>query len=134
MPETATGEPLTILIVDDSQMMRAMLKRVTNLSGVPIGRTLEAGNGREALAVLESEKVDVLFTDINMPEMNGAELLQAVNARPEWDRLMRIVVSTDGSTARRVELSALKVRTCIEKPFRPEVVRDVLCELVGAAS
>ncbi|MGC4081248.1 MAG: response regulator [Vicinamibacterales bacterium] len=132
MPETATGEPLTILIVDDSQMMRAMLKRVTSLSGVPIGRTLEAGNGREALAVLEAEKIDVLFTDINMPEMNGAELLQAVNGRPEWDRIMRIVVSTDGSTARRVELSALKVRTCIEKPFRPEVVRDVLCELVGA--
>lgn len=130
-PAGAPG-PLNILIVDDSAMMRAMLKRVTQLSGVPIAQILEAGNGKEALAVLESQPVDVLFTDINMPEMNGAELLRHVNERPEWDRILRVVVSTDGSTARRVELSALKVRCCVEKPFRPEIVRDVLCELIGS--
>ncbi len=127
-----TGAALNILIVDDSAMMRAMLKRVTQLSGIPIATTLEASNGKEALGVLEANPVDVLFTDINMPEMNGAELLKAVNDRPEWDHVLRVVVSTDGSTARRVELSALKVRCCVEKPFRPEVVRDVLSELISS--
>ena len=127
-------KPLNILIVDDSAMMRAMLKRVTQLSGVPIAQILEASNGREALAVLEAHPVDVLFTDINMPEMNGVELLRQVNQRPDWQAILRVVVSTDGSTARRVELSSLKVRCCVEKPFRPEMVRDVLSELIGSVS
>lgn len=131
MTDIARGTPLSLLIVDDSQMMRMMLKRMTTSTGIPIGQTFEAGNGREALEVLERERVDVLFTDINMPEMDGAELLRAVSARRDWDHMMRIVVSTDGSTTRRVELSTLNVRTCIEKPFQPEVVRDVLRELVA---
>ena len=58
MSEQATGagssRPLNILIVDDSAMMRVMIKRVTGLCGVPIGEIFEAGNGREAIAVLES--------------------------------------------------------------------------------
>jgi two-component system chemotaxis response regulator CheY len=126
---TCAPRPLTILIVDDSAMMRAMLKRVTQLSGVPIAEIFEAGNGKEALAVLDAHRIDVLFTDINMPEMGGAELLRHVNERPDWSHILRVVISTDGSTARRIELSALMVRCYVEKPFRPEVVRDVLCQL-----
>ena len=110
-------KPLNILIVDDSAMMRAMLKRVTQLSGGPIAQILEAGNGLEALAVMSAHPVDVLFTDINMPEMNGVELLRQINERPDWKAVLRVVVSTDHSTARRVELRSLKVRCCVEKPF-----------------
>src|SRR5262245_967243 len=103
-----------------------MIKKATQESNVAIAEIFEASNGREALAVLEANQVDALFTDINMPEMNGIELLQAINDRPEWAHLLRVVVSTEGSTARRVELSALKVRTCLEKPFKPELMREVL--------
>jgi len=126
--------PLNILIVDDSAMTRAMLKRVTQLSGVPIAQILEAGSAREALAVLECEPVDVLFTDIDMPEMSGADLLREVNSRAACDHILRIVISSDGSTARRAELGELKVRGSVEKPFRPEMVREVLGELIGAVS
>jgi two-component system, chemotaxis family, chemotaxis protein CheY len=124
-----TGRPLNILIVDDSAMMRAMIKRVTSLCGVAIGQVFEAGNGREAIAVLERESVDALFTDINMPVMSGTELLRAIENDGRWSQLLRVIISTDGSAARRAEADDLHVSRYVEKPFRPEAVRDVLSEL-----
>ena len=126
---SAGGRPLNILIVDDSAMMRAMIKRVTSLCGVPIGNIFEAGNGREAIAVLERESVDALFTDINMPVMTGTELLREVEHDGRWPHLLRVIISTDGSAARRAEAEELHVSLYVEKPFRPEVMRDVLSEL-----
>ena len=135
MSEQATGagsgRPLNILIVDDSAMMRTMIKRVTSLCGVPIGVVFEAGNGREAIAVLESQPVDALFTDINMPVMTGTELLRAIEQDGRWPTLLRVIISTDGSAARRAEADELHVRLYVEKPFRPEVMRDVLIELAA---
>jgi two-component system chemotaxis response regulator CheY len=129
--QPAGGRPLNILIVDDSAMMRAMIKRVTGLCGVAIGNVFEAGNGREAIAVLEREKVDALFTDINMPVMTGTELLRAIEEDGRWPNLLRVIISTDGSAARRAEADDLHVSLYVEKPFRPEVMRDVLSELAS---
>jgi two-component system, chemotaxis family, chemotaxis protein CheY len=127
-------QSLTVLIVDDSAMMRAMIKRVALLTEVPIAQVLEAGNGVEALQMLEGNAVDVLFTDINMPLMTGPELLREVDKRQEWSHIVRVVVSTDGSQARRQEMATLKAHAYLEKPFRPEVMRDVLAQIVSSGS
>ena len=132
-PGAGSGRPLNILIVDDSAMMRMMIKRVTGLCGVPIGEIFEAGNGREAIAILESQRVDALFTDINMPVMTGTELLRTIEQDGRWPTLLRVIISTDGSAARRAEADELHVRLYVEKPFRPEVMRDVLSELATNA-
>ena len=123
------GQPLNILVVDDSTMMRAMIKRAIMMSGVDIGDIYEAPDGQAALALLETKKVDALFTDINMPIMTGPELLRVVAARG-WTHIVRVIVSTDGSAARREEVRDLDVRLYVDKPFAPEVIRDVLSELV----
>jgi two-component system, chemotaxis family, chemotaxis protein CheY len=120
---------LNILIVDDSAMMRAMIKRVANLCEMPIGTIFEAANGAEALKVLEANDVQALFTDINMPVMSGTELLRAIANDTRWKHLLRVIISTDGSEARRNEVRDLDVRLYVEKPFRPEVMRDVLSTL-----
>jgi two-component system chemotaxis response regulator CheY len=120
---------LNILIVDDSAMMRAMIKRVTALCDVPIDHIYEAANGAEAIKVLESHDVQALFTDINMPVMTGTELLRTINSDARWKNLLRVIISTDGSEARRHEVAELNVRLYVEKPFRPEVMRDVLSTL-----
>ncbi len=130
-PTTVDG--LTILVVDDSAMMRMLIKRVTALTDVPIACVLEAANGLEALAVLEAHRVDALFTDINMPVMSGTDLLNEIERRGAWPRLLRAVISTDGSAARRAEAGALGVEFYLEKPFRPEVMRDVLCQIHSRA-
>jgi two-component system chemotaxis response regulator CheY len=126
---SAPLRPLTVLIVDDSAMMRAMIKRVTALCDVPIGRVLEASNGAEAITILEAQDVDALFTDINMPVMTGTELIRAISGHQRWHNLLRVIISTDGSEARRMEVKDLDVRLYVEKPFRPEVMRDVLYNL-----
>jgi two-component system chemotaxis response regulator CheY len=118
-------KPLTVLVVDDSATMRAMIRRAVTLSGVAIAAIHEAGDGAAALAQLESHPCDVIFTDINMPGMNGVDLLRAIAARG-WTHLIRIVVSTDGSLVRRKEMSALGVQLMVDKPFAPEAIRDVL--------
>ena len=117
---------MRILIVDDSSMMRAMIKRVVKLTNVPVHEILEAGDGAEALTLLEQHDVQLLLTDINMPVMNGAELLRALADDERWSGLTRVIISTDGSTARREEAAELDVRCYLEKPFSPEVLRDVL--------
>jgi two-component system chemotaxis response regulator CheY len=124
---------LTILIVDDSAVMRALLKRVVSLSDVPVGMVLEARNGREALQIMEANHVDAVFTDINMPVMSGPELLTEMARHDRWRDVLRVVISTDGSKLRRKEAQELKVGLYVEKPFRPEVVRDVLSEIASAA-
>ncbi len=123
------GRPLNILIVDDSAMMRAMIKRVAGLADIPIAAVYEAGNGEEAIRQLEAHPIDAMFTDINMPVMTGTELLREIERRGQWKDLVRVIISTDGSAARREEVSELHVRCYVEKPFRPEVMRDVLSEV-----
>ena len=127
----AAPHPLNILIVDDSTTMRMVIRRVVMLTEVPVGNVYEARNGREALKVLESNVVHAMFTDINMPVMNGEELLREVAKRADWDDILRIVVTTDGSKLRREEARNLKVSLYVEKPFRPEVVRDVLVQITS---
>jgi two-component system chemotaxis response regulator CheY len=122
-----------ILIVDDSAMMRAMIKRVAAVAGPPVGAIYEAANGREALAILEQHPVQLVFTDLNMPVMTGTELLQAMKARDEWRDIVRVIISTDGSDSRRLEAEDLAVRIYVEKPFRPEVMRDVLAAVTPAS-
>jgi two-component system chemotaxis response regulator CheY len=120
--------PLNCLIVDDSSMMRRMVRRTMELADVPIGHVHEAGNGREALDLLAKNPVDVLFTDINMPVMTGPELLRELCRHPETV-CAKVVISTDGSEARRAEVVGLEVDWYLEKPLRPEVMRDVLSKV-----
>lgn len=116
---------LNILVVDDSAVMRSVVKRAIKASGVAIANIHEAPDGAQAIGVLEANPIDVVFTDINMPVMGGIELLEAIQSRG-WDHLTRIVVSTEGSVTRREELGRLGVRTTVEKPFVPEAIRDAL--------
>ena len=127
----AAMTPLNVLIVDDSATMRALLYRVVGLADLPIGAIYQAPNGAEALKVLETHSIQAVFTDVNMPVMNGMELLREMAAREEWRDILRVIISTDGSRLRREEARELKVSLYVEKPFRPEVVRDVLCQIAS---
>ena len=124
---------MRILIADDSSMMRTLIKRVVKLTNVPVEEILEAGDGAEALSLLETNDVQLLLTDINMPVMSGADLLRKLAGNKRWRGLTRVVISTDGSTARREEVAELSVRCYLKKPFSPEVLRDVLTDAAQTA-
>lgn len=123
---------LRILIVDDSAVMRAMIRRALALA-TGGAELFEAANGQEAIALLERQAIDAVFTDLNMPVMSGIDLLREMNARG-WTHIPRVIVSTDGSDARREEARELQVELYVNKPFEPEVIRDVIAKISPRAT
>ena len=104
-------------------------QRPIDLAEVPIGTVYEAANGLEAIRILEASSIQAVFTDINMPVMSGYDLLDEIARRDGWSNIIRIVVSTDGSRLRREEARELNVHAYIQKPFRPEAVRNALSRI-----
>src|SRR3972149_85241 len=92
-----------VLIVDDSMSMRAVIRKIIVMSGFRMDKCLEAGNGREALETLSHEWVDVIVSDINMPELNGLELLSLLKKDNLYRGIPVIMVSTEGSAERVTE-------------------------------
>src|SRR5579864_2718401 len=123
----------TVLIVDDSPAMRSFVKRVLQLSGFEMSTCYEAGNGREALDLLDNEWVDVILTDINMPVMNGEEFVQTLAAHESFQSIPVLVVSTDRTEDRVRQMIALGAQGYVKKPFQPEELRGELEKVLGAA-
>jgi two-component system chemotaxis response regulator CheY len=119
-----------VLVVDDSAVMRQMVVRTLRMSGLPRASVLEAGNGEEGLFVLQDQWVDLLLLDINMPVMNGEEMLRRIRANPETENLPVIVVSTEGSEARLHSLTEMGA-AIVRKPFAPETLRDTILRVTG---
>ncbi|OGP50559.1 MAG: hypothetical protein A2Y79_06605 [Deltaproteobacteria bacterium RBG_13_43_22] len=115
-----------VLIVDDSNTMRKVILKALNLSGFAFGDCFEAGNGQEALNVLESHWIDLILTDLNMPVMNGWELIHHLKDNPTYGEIPVVLITTEGSETRLRELFQLGVKDYIQKPFHPETLRDVL--------
>jgi two-component system chemotaxis response regulator CheY len=121
---------LNVLVVDDSSIMRAMTIKALRVSGLPLGEVHEAANGQEALRVIEEKRIDVALVDINMPVMNGEELVDRLRGNPETENLPVIVVSSE-SSEKRVELLRSKGTEFMRKPFTPEILREVIARMTG---
>jgi two-component system chemotaxis response regulator CheY len=122
----------SVLIVDDSPVMRGFIRRVLTLSGFDVGEWLEASNGEEALARLEGHSVDVILTDINMPKMNGEELLRRLETDARLRSVPTLVISTDATKARILKMLSLGADGYMTKPFSPEALREELERVLGA--
>jgi two-component system chemotaxis response regulator CheY len=122
---------LNILVVDDSTTVRAVIARSLELAGVPVGNLHQAANGREALAILGAEWIDLVFADINMPVMNGVEMIEKMREDGLLQTIPVIICSTEGSVSRIEQLRAAGVRAYIRKPFTPELLRQVVEDTVG---
>jgi len=120
-----------ILIVDDSPAMRALVRRITTLSGFELSDCFEAANGQEALELLRREWVDAILTDINMPQMDGEEFLERLKSDDLLRSIPVIVISTDSTSKRIAHMLAMGARTYITKPFMPETLRERLEAVLG---
>ena len=121
---------LNILVVDDSLVMRAMIIKTLRLTGIDVGEIVEASNGQEGLDALGEHWIDVAVVDINMPVMNGEEMIERLRANPETRDLAVVVVSSEGSQT-RIERLEQKGAEFVHKPFEPEIIREVLKKITG---
>ena len=120
-----------VLIVDDSPAMRSFVRRVLELSGIDLGVSHNASNGQEALELLHSQWVDVILTDINMPVMDGEELLKILEADESLSTIPVIVVSTDSTQHRVQKMLTLGAKGYVTKPFLPETLREEIEKVLG---
>ena len=120
-----------VLIVDDSSSMRAIIKKIIRVSGFNIGECLEASDGRDALNILRNQWVDLVITDINMPNMNGLELISEIKKDKLLNTIPTVIVTTEGSEKIVQECMKMGASGYIKKPFQPEELKNVLNTIIG---
>ena len=121
---------LNVLIVDDSKVMRAMVLKTLHMSGIQISNGYEANNGKEGLEILSNNWIDLAIVDINMPVMNGEEMIEHMKANDETRGIPIIVISTEGSETRIARLLEKGI-SFIRKPFSPEIIRDKIGDIIN---
>ena len=119
-----------ILVVDDSAVMRGMIIKTLRLSGLALDEVHQAANGAEGLKAIGANRIDLALVDINMPVMNGEEMIDCVRENPATADLPIIVVSTESSET-RIESFAEKGVRFIHKPFEPQTFRTMVREMTG---
>ena len=124
---------LNVLVVDDSDIMRKVIKRVLSLAGFEVDAIHEAGDGQQALDVLDANWIDIVLTDINMPVMTGSELLNRMKQSDDMKNIPVIMVSTEAREDRIDEIMNAGAAGFISKPFKPEDVRDIICSSLGVS-
>ena len=101
------------------------------MSGFEAETYLEAGSGAEAIIKMAKEKVDLVLSDINMPEMSGIQMLKKLKSEPQLSSIPIIMISTEGSEERIKEALDCGASGYLKKPFQPEEIRTLLEENLG---
>jgi len=115
-------------VVEDSSAMRSLIATtVEEIRGVEV---VEAGNGFDALRVLPQQRIDLIITDINMPDINGLEIVHFVKNNPNYHRIPIIIVTTERGEEDRKKGLALGASEYITKPFNPEDLRQIVVRLI----
>ena len=121
----------SILVVEDSATMRSLLASALEELGESVKIT-EASSGFEALRLLPRGCFDLIVTDINMPDVNGLELVSFVKNDPAYRSIPLVIVSTEGSERDREKGLGLGANAYLVKPFEPEDLRQVVADLLAA--
>ena len=119
----------TILIVEDSSTTRALIRAVIDELGD--FETVEAASGFEALKMLPQQEYDLIITDINMPDINGLELINFVRSNARYSHVPIIIVSTERSEEDKKRGMALGATAYVSKPFKSLELQEVIQKIIG---
>ena len=119
-----------VLLIDDSSTMRKIVGRSLRQAGIEFDNIFEAGDGLEALALLEKEHVDIILSDINMPNMDGIAFLREKANRPAIKGIPVLMISTETGEDIIGEAKSLGALGAIKKPFTPDKVNEILGPLL----
>ncbi len=122
---------LSVLIIDDSSVMRKIVERSLRQAGLKLDRVMEADNGADALNMVQGGAIDLIFSDINMPKMDGIEFLRQVRATEGAKAIPILMITTDGTEPKVLEAISLGARGYIRKPFSSDQVRQQVAEVLA---
>ncbi len=120
-----------VLIVDDSAILRKAIRKVVRLAGIEDDRIHDAGNGQEALEVLETVWIDLVLLDMNMPVMDGEQFATELRKNPDLADVAIVVVSTEANKNRLDRMRELGVIDVLRKPFEPEDLHRLIPKVLG---
>lgn len=123
---------ISTLIVDDSSVMRKIVERALRQAGLTITSLFEASSGIEALDILRQKKVDLILSDINMPNMDGLEFLRQLRASDLAPDVPVVMITTESSEDHVREAITAGAQGYIRKPFTPEQVKERVLPLINA--
>lgn len=121
-----------VLIVDDSSTIRKIISRCLQQSELGISEMCEAGNGQEALELLAKRPVDVVLTDINMPTMDGIQLLSVIKQNEAWKSIPVLMITTEAGADSVIAAVSQGAAGYIKKPFTALEIHDQLAPVVKA--
>ena len=119
-----------VLIVDNSVAIRKILQRVLSQTSLPLGKVVEAGDGREALERMKRENIGLIIADVNMPNMDGLQLLGELKASDQWKHIPVLMISTEGSQTKVMEAVRLGALGFIRKPFTADQIKEKLADVL----
>ncbi len=119
-----------VLIVEDSATMRSLLASTLEDMEIPV-KVTEAASGFEALHCLPRDPFDLIVTDINMPDINGLELVSFIKSNATYRGIPLVIVSTEGAERDREKGLELGADAYLVKPFEPEELRGVVMDLIS---
>ena len=122
-----------ILVVDDSAAIRKILTRVLRQTGMAIQTIHEAGDGQEALAVMALHRIDLVLSDINMPKMDGLQLLASLKASSQWQKIPVVMITTEGGETKVAEAVRLGAAGYVRKPFTADQIKEKLAGILESA-
>jgi two-component system chemotaxis response regulator CheY len=121
---------IDVMIVDDSAAIRKILQRMLGQAGLTLGKILEAGDGVEALERLKGQSVNLILSDINMPNMDGIQMLTLLKSNNEFKHIPVVMITTEGGEAKVMEAVQLGASGYVRKPFTPDQIKEKLRGLV----
>jgi two-component system chemotaxis response regulator CheY len=123
---------MRVLIVEDSTTMRRIIRN--NLKFAGYSDAIEAANGVEALACLETNQIDLVLTDWNMPEMNGIEFVTALRADERHKKVPVLMITTEAERDKIMTAVAAGVSNYIVKPFDAETLKKKIEQIVAPSA
>jgi two-component system, chemotaxis family, chemotaxis protein CheY len=122
-----------VLVVDDSAAIRKILQRVLRQTDMAIGAIYEAGDGQQAIEALKNNTVALVLSDINMPVMDGLQLLATLKASAEWRNIPVVMITTEGGETKVSEAVRLGASGYVRKPFTADQIKEKLTGLLEPA-
>ena len=120
----------TVMVVDDSASLRTVVGMALKGAGYEV---IEGCDGRDALSkLINTQKVNLIITDLNMPNMDGIEFVINVKQHPKHKFTPIIMLTTEGQESKKQQGQAAGVKAWVLKPFRPEQMLDAVSKLIMA--
>jgi two-component system chemotaxis response regulator CheY len=115
-----------ILVIDDSAVMRKIIKKNIKDAGLVVDEFADAGDGKQALDVVSHDNIDLILCDWNMPNMSGIEFIRTLRSLNLPKKIPVIMISTEGSDSKKAEAKESGADGYLTKPFTPSQLRDAL--------